>query len=122
MEDAGVFFARDYEVRRIVDRIGLLRLVMDRWFILLMGPSGSATRSAMKSYTQNHEDSIKAAAGSREAPFADQRKFSISIRSAPAETNLVNKIVFRSRETERPRPGGPSSVALTMRLRPVANR
>jgi hypothetical protein len=48
------------------------------------------------------------------------RKFSISMRSVPPETNLVNKILFRSGETERPSPGS-ASIVLTIRLRPVAS-
>jgi energy-coupling factor transporter ATP-binding protein EcfA2 len=46
-EDAAVFFGRDDEIRRIIDRLALLRLTMDRKFVLLTGPSGSGKSSLL---------------------------------------------------------------------------
>lgn len=45
--DASVFFGRDDEVRRIVDRLAILRLTTDRKFVLLTGPSGSGKSSLL---------------------------------------------------------------------------
>jgi len=46
-KDSPVFFGRDDEVGRLLDRIALLTLVVDRRLILLAGPTGSGKSSLL---------------------------------------------------------------------------